>query len=466
MAICMNADQKEVTIVEKTKTKDVNMLEGNLLVKIILFALPVMFSSVLQLLFNAADLVVVGQFAGDDSMAAISSTGALVNLITNFFIGISVGANVAVANAIGAKNQKAQHLLTQTAIVFSVIAGAILTVFGIFTVRFWLELMSTTPESIDKATLYLQIYFGGMIFNMLYNFGASVLRAVGETKKPLYYLLIAGVVNVILNLITVILFKMDVAGVGIATVASQAISAGLVLRHLMKRNGSVSFDIRKIFIDLPSLGQMVLIGLPAGIQGCIFSASNVIIQTSVNSFGSNAIVAGSGASASVEGFVYVSMNAFYQACITFTGQNFGARKIKNCQKVLIDSELCVIVMGLVLGFLCWLFARELVSLYTKEGVEYGVERITIICLSYALCGMMDVLVGFLRGFGKSIVPMVVSILGVCGVRIVWIFTIFQRVHTLKVLFLSYPISWIFTALVHFVCFLVLYRKMRKKYPEH
>lgn len=444
--------------------KEMDMLSGNLLKKIILFTIPVILSSILQLLYNAVDLAVVGQFCGDQSLAAVGSTGSLTNLIINLFMGVSIGANVAVARAIGQKNATKVEKLVHTAIIFSVLAGLFLMIFGIFTARIWLELMGTTEDSLDLATLYLQIYFGGMIFNMLYNFGAAILRAVGETKKPLYFLGIAGLANVGLNFLLVLVFHLDVAGVAIGTIVSQAISCIMIVLSLMRRKGIVHLDLKKLKVDRKCLGEMILIGLPAGIQGSLFSVSNVFIQSAVNSFKTSVVVAGNTAAANLEGFVYAGMNSFYQACITFTSQNYGAGKIKNCKKALLYSQLCTIVSGVLFGGLVLLFGRPLLGIYTPnpEAIDIGMIRLEIICTTYFLCGIMDVMVGGLRGLGYSIVPMIVSILGACVFRLIWIYTIFQVEHTLFILYISYPISWLVTGLVHLICYLVVYRKVKRK----
>ena len=388
------------------------MTNGNLAKKIIIFSIPVMLSSILQLLFNTVDMIVVGKFAGDASLAAVGSTSALINLIVNMFIGVSIGANVIVSRAVGRKDLEGSQRACHTALLFSLIAGIILTVFGIFTARTWLKLMGTTDDCIDKATIYLQIYFGGSLFNMVYNFGAAILKSVGETKRPLYYLTIAGVANALLNLLFVIVFKLDVAGVAIATIISQAISSILVVICLTKREGYVNINLKKLRLYPKELGLMVLVGLPAGIQGSLISFSNVFIQSAVNSFKSTVIVAGNTASANIEGFVWTSMNSFYQASIAFTGQNYGAGKLKNCRKVLLLCMLYAAITGIVLGGLAFLLRNPLIHLYTSgEAVKYAKIRITFICLSYFLCGMMDVPVGGLRGLGKSIIPMIISIMG-------------------------------------------------------
>lgn len=445
------------------KAKTVDMLNGNLLKKIIVFAIPLMLSGMLQLLFNACDLMVVGKFAGSDSLAAVGSTGSLTALIVNLFMGISVGANVVVAIAIGRKDkEKAQHAV-HTAILFSVIIGAVLSVIGIFSARFLLEKLDTNVEVLDKATLYMQIYFGGMIFNMLYNYGASILRAVGETKKPLKYLTIAGVCNVILNLIFVIVFNMDVAGVALATIISQGISAILVVRYLTKSEEYIHLNLKELRIHKDSLGEMLFVGLPAGINSSLFSISNVFIQKAVNSFNSTAVVAGNAAAANVGSFVFTAMTSFQHACTSFTSQNYGANKIENCKKSLWSSLLCVVTTGVSLGLIVIIFGKPLLNLYTDNSgaIEYGVIRLGIIGATYFLCGVNDVLVGNLRGLGYSLTPTIVSITGICVFRLVWIFTVFEANHTLEILYYSYPISWFITALVNGICLIVVYNKKKR-----
>lgn len=439
------------------------MTSGNLAKKILIFTIPIMLSSILQLLFNTVDMIVIGNFAGDASLAAVGSTSALINLIINLFIGVSIGANVVVSKAVGQGNEEKAQRATHTAILFSIIAGGILIVFGIFTARTWLTLMGTTADSIDKATTYLQIYFAGSIFNMVYNFGASILKSVGETKRPLFYLLFAGITNALLNLLFVISFNMDVAGVALATIISQGISAILVIIYLMKRPGYVNLKLKKLRIYKKELGQMVLIGLPAGIQSCLISFSNVFIQSAVNSFDSTIIVSGNTASANIEGFVWVSMNSFYQAAIAFTGQNYGANKIKNSKKILLICMLYTFITGIILGGGAYLLRTPLIELYTNgEAVKYAEIRITIICLSYFLCGLMDLPVGSMRGLGNSLLPMIVSILGMVVFRIIWISTVFKFNHELWVLYISYPISWILTEIVHYTCFIFTYKKRLKQ----
>lgn len=443
--------------------KDMDMINGNLAKKILIFTIPIMLSSILQLLFNTVDMIVIGKFAGDASLAAVGSTSALINLIIQLFIGVSIGANVVVSRAIGQHNLEKAQRAVHTAILFSFLAGAFLTVFGIFTARTWLELMGTTDDSIDKATIYLQIYFGGSIFNMVYNFGAAILKSVGETKRPLYYLVIAGIMNALLNLLFVISFNMDVAGVALATIISQGISAILVIIYLMKREGYVNLNLKKLRIHKKELIQMALIGLPAGIQGSLISFSNVFIQSAVNSFGSTIIVSGNTAASNIEGFVWVSMNAFYQAAISFTGQNYGANNIKNSKKILLICMLYTFITGVIFGGGAYLLRDPLSSLYTSgEALEYARIRLTIICLSYFLCGLMDLPVGSMRGLGNSLTPMIVSILGMVVFRIIWISTVFQANHELWVLYISYPISWVATETIHYICFVITYKRRLKQ----
>lgn len=447
----------------QTKKYEIDMCHGPLLGKILVFYIPLMLSGILQLLFNAADIIVVGQFAGNESLAAVGSTGALINLIINLFIGLSVGANVLVARYYGANQQTELKEMVQTAIATSVISGILLVFVGFFVAKPALTLMGTPDDVVGQSVLYMRIYFAGMPFMMAYNFGAAVLRAVGDTKRPLYYLLIAGIANVILNLIFVICFSMHVAGVATATVISQAISAVLVIRCLLKTDSVYKLELKGIKISMDKLGKMFKIGLPAGVQGALFSISNVLIQSSVNSFGSVAM-AGNTAGSNIEGFVYTSMNAFYQSAISFCGQNYGAKEYKRVGKALFICEVLVILVGLLLGNGAYLAGGTLLKLYSSdpEVISYGILRMRYISVIYFLCGMMDVMVGGLRGIGYSIMPMLVSLTGACLFRIVWIYTVFQEVRTLPCLYISYPISWILTFSVHLICFLIVYKKLFRK----
>lgn len=450
----------------KIKSYEMDMCTGSILKKMLLFSLPLMASSVLQLLFNAADIIVVGRFSGDNALAAVGSNTALINLLTNFFMGLSIGANVLVARYYGAKQDKDLVETIHTSMLLSIYSGIILTVVGVLCAKQILIWMKTPEAVLDLAAVYLRIYFLGMTATMIYNFGSAILRAVGDTRRPLYYLVVAGVVNVILNLVFVIIFKLSVMGVAIATVISQCISAVLILRCLMRETGSIKLDLRKLSINKSKFLKIAQIGLPASLQGVIFSLSNVVIQSSVNLFG-EITVAGNSAAANIEGFVYVSMNSLYQATISFTSQNVGAAKYERINKILYTAQLCVIVVGLVLGNSALFFGRQLLSVYTgsSEVIDAGMKRLNIIARTYALCGMMDVMVGSLRGLGYSVMPMIVSLIGACGLRLLWIFTFFrmERFHNVTSLYLTYTWSWIITFSVHVICWLIVRRKLGRQW---
>lgn len=450
----------------KSNKYEMDMCNGPLLRKILIFSIPLMLSGMLQLLFNAADIVVVGQFAGSDALAAVGSTSSLTNLLVNVFMGLSVGANVLVARFYGAGQKKELDEMIHTAITTSFVCGAALVVLGMVLARPALTLMDTPSDVIDQSVLYMRIYFAGMPVMMLYNFGSAVLRAIGDTKRPLYYLLFSGVINVVLNLIFVICFHMDVAGVALATVLSQAVSAILVIRCLVLNDGDVKLDLKRLRIVPDKLIKMIQIGVPAGLQGAMFSISNVLIQSSVNSFGSLAM-AGNTAGQNIEGFVYTAMNALHQGAVSFSGQNYGARKIKRIAKTALICELTVTVVGIILCAIVLPLAPVLLKLYSKDPVviQYGVDRLEIICTTYFLCGMMDVMVGILRGMGFSIAPMIVSLTGVCAFRVVWIYTIFAKYRTLDSLYLSYPVTWATTFFIQLMIFIIVYKRLRKRMPE-
>ena len=436
-----------------------DMCHGSLADKILLFALPLMASSMLQLLFNAADVIVVGQFAGQESLAAVGSTTSLINLLIALFVGLSVGANVVVARNLGGQRPKIVSRAVHTAIFLALVSGVFLGVFGFIMAHQLLVWMSSPADVIDLSTIYLRIYFLGMPATLAYNFGAAILRAQGDTKRPLYYLIVAGIVNVILNLFTVLVLHMDVAGVASATTISQYISAGLILRCLSKEEGPLRLNLKKLKMDKVILGHILQIGLPAGFQGIVFSLSNVLIQSSINSFGST-VMAGSAAANNIENFVYQAMNAFYQTNLTFTGQNYGAGDCKRVDKCLFYCQAFVIITGLVMGNLVFACGQTLLSIYNSDQavIEQGLIRMGYICRTYALGGIMDTMVGSLRGLGYSVVPMFVSLIGACAFRIVWIFTIFQMDRTPANLYVSYPISWAITASVHILYFLYVRRK--------
>ena len=444
------------------KSYEINMCEGPILGKVLIFSIPLMLSGILQLLFNAADVIVVGRFAGSQSLAAVGSTSALINLLINVFMGFSVGVNVLVARYYGGRKERDVSETVHTAVTLSLVCGLILVAVGLALTRPLLELMGTPDDVIDKAVLYMQIYFIGMPANMLYNFGSAILRAVGDTKRPLYYLSAAGVVNVILNLISVIIFHMDVAGVALATIISQAISAVCVLRCLMRHESCLKIRLGELKIHKEKLMGIVKVGLPAGMQGAIFSISNVLIQWSVNSFGSIAM-AGNTAAQNIEGFIYNAMVAVYQANLSFTSQNYGAGKFSRINRIMFICIGVVSVVGFSIGVLAYGAGTSLLSIYSSdpEVIAYGMTRLQIIGLTYFTCGIMDTMVGSIRGIGYSVLPMLVSLTGACLFRIIWIFTIFQWSHTLLTLYISYPASWVLTATAHIVCFFLI----RKKLPD-
>lgn len=432
--------------------------------KMLKFAVPLMLSSILQLLFNAADVVVVGKFAGDDALAAVGCTGSLINLLINLFMGLSVGANVMVARHFGAKRESELKKSVHTSMLISVLGGLLLTGVGVLFTEGILELMETPAEVLPLAALYLRIYFMGMVPNMIYNFGSAILRAIGDTKRPMYFLTLAGIVNVCLNLIFVIAFSWGVAGVAVATVISQTISAVLVVICLLRESGAIRLSLKELKIDKKELLAILRIGIPAGLQGCIFSLSNVVIQKSVNGFG-KITVSGNSAASNLEGFVYVSMNAFHQATLSFMSQNYGAGRYDRLKKITVAGILCVTATGLTLGNLEYFFGRTLLNIYTSSEnvIDAGVVRLSIICTTYFLCGMMDVMVGALRGLGYSFVPMIVSLCGVCGIRLVWLFTVFEmeEYHLVETVYVSYPISWLATFLIHLGSYIFISRKMKK-----
>ena len=404
----------------------------------------------------------VGRFAGSQSLAAVGSTSALINLLVNVFIGLSVGVNVLVAQYYGAKKEEDVNETVHTAVMISLVSGVFLVFVGFLLSRPLLELMGTPADVIDKSTVYMKFYFAGMPVIMLYNFGSAVLRAVGDTKRPLYYLTVAGVVNVLLNIFFVTQLHMDVAGVALATVLAQVISAGLVVRALMQSDGCLKLELKKLRIDPSKLKKIVRVGLPAGMQGAIFSISNVLIQSSVNSFGSIAM-AGNTTAQNIEGFIYTAMNAVYQTNLSFTSQNYGGRKFSRINRITLICVGVVTVVGLALGLACYGAGEFLVGIYSSdpEVIQYGLTRLSVFGTTYFLCGIMDTMVGAIRGLGYSILPMCVSLTGACAFRIVWIYTIFQWNRTLMTLYLSYPASWIVTGIAHIICFIVIRKKLPK-----
>lgn len=441
---------------------EINMTEGPLLGKILLFAIPLMFSSILQLLFNAADIIIVGQFAqnGPQSIAAVGSTSSLINMLVSLFVGIAVGVNVLVAKYYATKNSKAVSETVHTSIMMSILGGILLAIIGILVSKPVLLAMGTPDDVIDLATIYMRIYCCGMPSLFLYNLGSATLRAVGDTRRPLYFLAISGVLNIILNIFLVIALHLDVAGVAIATIVSETVSALLVCICLARSDQSYKFELKKLKLYPDKFTKILALGIPAGLQGMIFSFSNVLIQSSVNFFGSM-VMAGNAAAQNLEGFVYMSMNSVYQACVTFTSQNLGAGKYDRIGKVLKTCLAVVTAVGLIMGNAFYFFGSKLLAIFTTnpETIEYGLNRMAVICTIYFLCGLMDTLCGSLRGLGYSVMPMIVSLIGACGLRIVWIYTVFRVYHNLTVLYMSYPITWMITATAHLICYFIIKQRV-------
>lgn len=446
-----------------TETKKKSMTDGPLVPRIIQFILPLMLTGILQLLYNMADSIIVGRWEGSNALAAVSSVGSLINLILNVFMGLAVGASVAVAHDYGAKDYNGVERIVHTSMLLSVIGGLAVGAVGMFFARTFLIWMDSPADVLPLSTVYLRIYFAGTPANMAYNFGASVLRSVGDTKRPLYFLTISGIVNVVLNLILVAVFHMGVAGVAIATIASQYLSAVFVIVHMLRTDECIRLDLRKLRFHKDKMVKIVTVGLPAGFQGAVFSISNVLIQSSVNSFGSIAM-AGNSAASNIEGFVYTSMNALHQADLTFASQNLGARQFGRVRRAMWVCLGVVTAIGLGMGLTFYAIGPTLISFYNTdpEVIRYGMLRLSIILPTYFLCGTMDVMVGQLRGIGYSIMPMIVSLTGACLLRVVWIFTIFAANPTLNTLYISYPISWFATFATHLICYLTLgLRRLRR-----
>ena len=437
----------------KNNKYEIDMCNGTLMDKLISFSLPLMLSGILQLLFNAVDIIVVGRFTGSQALAAVGSTTALINIFTNLFIGISLGANVLAARFYASGKEKEMSETVHTSITLALISGLVMALAGVLLARFALNLMGTPNDVIDQSVLYMRIYFLGMPFFMLYNYGAAILRAVGDTKRPLFFLVISGMTNAVLNLVLVIVFHMGVAGVAIGTIVSQLISSILVLRCLYTSNTSYRLYFSKLGIKTQNLKQIFQVGIPAGIQSTVINLSNALLQSSVNSFGSVAM-AGYTAANNICGFLYMSVNAVTQSCMSFTSQNYGVKKLKRMDRVLLDCMILSVGVTLPLGCGAYFFGPELLKIYTSDAdvIRCGVEVLAFTTVPYFCCGIMDLLPGALRGMGYSGVPMILSIIGTVGTRIVWIFGLFPAHRSLSFLFISYPVSWILTILMQAVCF--------------
>ena len=446
----------------KNNKYEIDMCNGTIMDKLISFALPLMISGMLQLMFNAVDIIVVGRFTGSQALAAVGSTTALICTFTNLFIGVSLGANVLAARFYASGKTKEMSETVHTAILLALISGIAMSIIGILCARESLVLIATPDDIIGQAALYLRIYFLGMPFFMLYNYGAAILRAVGDTKRPLMYLIAAGTANAVLDLILVIIFKMGVAGVAIGTITSQFISCVLVIRCLCKTDAIYKLYISKLRIKKYYLIQILKVGLPAGIQSTVINFSNVLLQSSVNSFGEIAM-AGYTAANNILGFLYVSVNSVTQACMSFTIQNYGVRKFKRMDKVLVDCAILSIIVSVVIGGGSYLLGHQILGIYTKQEdvIQCGMEILSISTIPYFLCGLMDMIPGSMRGVGYSAVPMLLSIIGTVGTRLVWIYGVFPEHRSLYVLFMSYPVSWGLTIVMQAICLVFVRRKIRK-----
>ncbi len=453
--------------IEVKKSKyEIDMCSGSIMDKLISFSLPLMLSGILQLMFNAVDIIVVGRFSGSEALAAVGSTTALISMFTNLFIGVSLGTSVLTARFYAAGRDQEVSETVHTSIMLALLSGILMVFVGLFFSRGALELMDTPDDVIDLSTLYMKIYFVGMPFFMLYNYGAAVLRAVGDTKRPLFFLIISGVLNAGLNLFLVVVFHMGVAGVGIATVISQMVSCVLVLICLYRAESSYQLRLSKLTMKGVYLKQIFQVGVPAGIQSTVINFSNVLLQSSVNSFGSIAM-AGYTAANNLLGFLYASVNSITQACMSFTSQNYGVGKWKRMDRVLIDCMILTTGVALVIGGAFYGFGPEILKIYTdnEEVVRSGMEILSFTTLTYFLCGLMDLFPGALRGMGHSAVPMILSVLGTVGTRVVWIFLIFPQHRSLDILFISYPVSWLLTILMQVICFGFVRKKSTRRPPK-
>lgn len=446
------------------KNKDTDMCNGPLASKMVLFALPIMAMNILQLCFNAADMIVVGRFSGKEALAAVGATGAIINLIVNLFMGLSVGTSVIVAQDYGAGRAEAIKRSVHTSIAVSIIGGFFVMLLGLLLCNPLLNMMGTPGDIIDLSALYLRIYFIGLPASMVYNFAAAILRAVGDSRRPMYYLLIGGIVNVILNLFFIVVVHMSVDGVAWATVISQYLSMLLIILYLIRcKNETLRLSIHGLKIDHRKLLQIIRIGLPAGLQGLLFSISNVLIQSAVNTFGSSMVAAGS-AAGNIEGFVATPMNAYYNAAITFTGQNMGAKKYDRIDKVAKICTIFIFATWIVIGGLTMLFAKPLLTIFTTdpEVIRLGVIRINVLMVAYFTCGVMNVYPGLTRGMGFSILPMLCTLIGACLMRIVWLATVFTWFPTVMVLFACYPVTWALAGIGQVASFFYARKRVRMR----
>lgn len=447
----------------QTKTQTIDMVNGPLLKNICIFSVPLMLTNLVQMMFNAADAVVMGRFAGQQALAAVGATSSLCFLLISLFNGLSVGSNVVIARYLGANDLGKVEKSVHTSIATAMLSGVFLMIVGFFASRPLLQMMSTPTDIIDLSELYMRIYFVGTFFTLIYNFGAAIFRSVGDTKRPLYFLLISGLIKVVLSLLFVIVFQWGVAGVALSTAIGQAIAAAMVCLTLIKEKGPHHLDFKKLSIDVPMALDIIKIGVPAGIQGMVFALSNVVIQSSINSFNSSVIVAGNSAANNIENFVYIGMSAFTQACITFTSQNIGAHKLQRVGTIFKQSMLLTILSAASIGFLAWFFGEFFLGLYTPDAavVEAGMVRLLWVTMPLWLNGVLDVFVASMRGFGYSTGPTILTIVGICGVRLTWIWTVFQLHRSLDVIYMCFPLSWIITSIVLGLYWFKCYRKLMK-----
>ena len=444
------------------RSHEIDMVHGPLFPKLIRFAIPLMISGILQLLFNAIDMVVVGRFSGNEALAAIGSTSALVYTMTNLFTGLALGTNIEAAKDCGAGDDASLHRTVHTSIALALVCGVLMVFVGIFSVRPCLIMMNTPDDVLDMSAIYLQIYFAGMPFFMLYNFGAAVLRAIGDTKRPLFYLLISGVLNAVLNVFLVVTFELGVVGVGIATVVSQAFSAVMVMKCLLTDAAPYRLEWKKIRFHANKLKRILFLGIPAGLQGVVIDFSNIVVQASLNSFGS-VVMAGNAAATNLDSFLWTASSAFAQACLSFVGQNVGAKNYRRVDLVVLECSLLVVATCLILPLTLYFNGEAFLHIYSSdpEVVANGMVKFSVILIPYMFCGLMDMIPNATRGMGMSIAPTVISLTLICGLRILWILTVFAHWHDLRVLYISYPLTWILTTIAQVICFFAARKKMRQ-----
>ena len=444
-----------------SKSRTMDMANGPLLKNIFIFAIPLIFTNILQMLFNSADTIIVGKFAGDQALAAVGATGSIVFLITSLFNGLATGTNVIVARYIGTGNKDKIKDSIHTSIALASAGGVVLTFVGLFFSKLFLQMMDTPSDFIDLSATYMRIYFLGVIFLLLYNFGSAILRSRGDTQRPLYFLMLSGALNVVLNFITVKFMNLSVIGAAAATVASEAVSAFLVLRVLVNEKDSTKLDLRHLYFDKESFLEILRIGIPAGLSGAVFALSNVVIQSSINSFDSTDIVAGNSAGANIENFVYIGYMAFNQATITFTSQCMGAGRLDRIKEIMVKTLILVVIGAVAMGVAVYLSGPLVLTLYTDKPavIDVGMIRIKYVAALLVFNGILDVFVNSLRGMGSSSLPTILMIIGICGVRLLWIYTMFPLHRTLETIYLCFPLSWIVTSIVEFILWIIVYRKV-------